>query len=557
MTAGITPNQPDKNIFSQPKTSASDSANLVEMKLYQLGPYLLSLSVFTLKTTTLKPDTYTPVGPQASNLSSVFNKCLSLLGFGPKFATREGMTPEAFLHKLQALELSVQMLRKSLSKDSPEFERLVNILLKDVANFIKLFAPLPHNEQRHLLGMHKKDGTSAEKLLHKLEQNFFSIQQSLPEQPGKQQTQQIVTQNAPELNEAQSKEIEISKQVKQDPSKQEPVVIRDKHELVQKTEMLHQQILNKTIPVPLNNILVIFPMNKNVSGEAKSESKNSNPSDDEGEEDEKGGGGLEKQMRMALIPAGPLLIGNSEKEKIEIETFLISAHPITNLQYARWLTEQVKKGAFSFLQNGDLINAKEELICKTQSSDPLSQIQLQVKNGVLRIEPLPGAEMHPVVCVTFIGAEAFCQDYGFRLPSEAEWERAAGMDSENNERKYLFGCRADAIDPRYANYAEIQYDKSEGNLTTPVGFFNGNTFFVRRGRSFQSKDAVSPFGCYDMCGNVSSWTDTWFDAKKTLKVTKGGHYASPMSSLAVNARHPIHFREADGFTGFRVVMSIE
>lgn len=552
MTGGITPNNPDKNIFLQ----ENPSANLSETKVYQLGPYLLSLSVFTLNSRPLKPDTYTPFGPQASDLSRVFNKCLSLLGFGPKFATRGGMTPEAFLHKLQALELSVQMLRKSLSKDSPEFERLVHLLLKDVANFIKLFAPLPHNEQLHLLGMHK-DGTSAEKLLHKLEQNFFSIQQSLPEQLEKQQTQKVISQTAPDLNEAVVKEAEISKQAKQETSKQDPVIIRDKHELAQKTEMLHQQIHNKTIPVPLNNILVIFPMNKNATGETKTEAKKNTSSDDEGDEDEKAGGGQEKQMRMALIPAGPVLIGNSEKEKIEIETFLISAHPITNLQYARWLTEQVKKGTFSFLQNGDLINVKEELVCKTQSSDPLSQIQLQVKNGMLRIEPLPGAEMHPVVCVTFIGAEAFCRDNGFRLPSEAEWERAAGMDPENNERKYLFGCRADAIDPRYANYAEMAYDTREGNLTTPVGFFNGNTSFVRRGRSFQSKDAVSPFGCYDMCGNVSSWTDTWFDAKKTLKVTKGGHYASPMDTLAVNARRPLHFQEADGFTGFRVVMSIE
>lgn len=556
MTSGITPNQPDKNIFLQTKPSISDNANLSETKLYQLGPYLLSLSVFTLNTPPLKPDAYTPVGPQASNLSSVFNKCLSLLGFGPKFGAREGMTPEAFLHKLQALELSVQMLRKSLSKDSPEFERLVHLLLKDVANFIKLFAPLPHNEQLHLLRMHK-DGTSAEKLLHKLEQNFFSIQHFLPEQVGEQHTQKVISQTAQGLNETLVKESEVSKQAKQETSKHDPVIIRDKHELAQKAEMLHQQILNKTIPVPLNNILVSFPMNKNAIGETKTEAKKNTSSDDEGDEDETAGCGQEKQMQMALIPAGPVLIGNSDKKKIEIETFLISVHPITNLLYARWLTEQVKKGAFSFHQNGDLINSKEELICKTQSSDPLSQIQLQVKNGVLRVEPLPGAEMHPVVCVTFIGAEAFCQDNGFRLPSEEEWERAAGMDPENNERKYLFGCRADAIDPRYANYAEIAYDKSEGNLTTPVGFFNGNTSFVRRGRSFQSKDAVSPFGCYDMCGNVSSWTISWFDAKKTLKVTKGGHYASSMDALAVNARRPRHFRESDGFTGFRVVMSKE
>ncbi len=144
-------------------------------------------------------------------------------------------------------------------------------------------------------------------------------------------------------------------------------------------------------------------------------------------------------------------------------------------------------------------------------------------------------------------------EYGYQLPSETEWERAAAMDPKNRKKKYEFGCGTDVIDPSYANYAEAPYQKKMGNLSKPVGFFNGKNSYSKDKRRYQSKNATSPFGCYDMCGNAYCWTETWSNNDKVQKITKGGSYAASLNDLKVSSRRPLKLDEADGFTSFRVI----
>jgi formylglycine-generating enzyme required for sulfatase activity len=112
---------------------------------------------------------------------------------------------------------------------------------------------------------------------------------------------------------------------------------------------------------------------------------------------------------------------------------------------------------------------------------------------------LPGYEDHPMVLVTWFGARAYCQFYGWRLPTDTEWEKAA---RGTNGRPFPWG---DQASPRHANYYHSQDpfepDPAAVGGTTPVGFFNGQTT-----AGYATLDAASPYGLYDMAGNVWQWT---------------------------------------------------
>ncbi|HTU65508.1 MAG TPA: SUMF1/EgtB/PvdO family nonheme iron enzyme [Steroidobacteraceae bacterium] len=104
----------------------------------------------------------------------------------------------------------------------------------------------------------------------------------------------------------------------------------------------------------------------------------------------------------------------------------------------------------------------------------------------------PGSDDYPVIGVNWDAASAYCAwlsaktGQRYRLPTEAEWEKAArGTDG----RRYPWGAN---LDRSLANYVGAQaYDTVQ-----PVGFFKGN---------------ASPYGAFDMAGNVLEWCADWYD----------------------------------------------
>jgi len=171
---------------------------------------------------------------------------------------------------------------------------------------------------------------------------------------------------------------------------------------------------------------------------------------------------------MVLVPAGEFLMGNQAEEdapphRVYLDAFYIDRHEVTNGRYLKFVEATRHR-------------APQHVV------DP--QYDLWVGTTLTQ-----GVADLPVVNVDWSDADAYCRWAGKRLPTEAEWEKAArGTDS----RLYPWGNEAPSL-------ARLNFSRRWQGAHTlqPVGNYEAGN---------------SPYGAQDMAGNVWEWVGDWYDA---------------------------------------------
>jgi formylglycine-generating enzyme required for sulfatase activity len=215
---------------------------------------------------------------------------------------------------------------------------------------------------------------------------------------------------------------------------------------------------------------------------------------------------------MVEIPAGAFTMGSNEgpederpAHEVTVRAYSIDRFPVTNAEYAEFLNAQLARaGATARLYDID---------------DPDARIHRRGERWLAD----KGYENHPVTEVSWAGAAAFCVARGKRLPTEAEWEKAArGTDA----RRYPWGSQPP--ERRRAQFA------AGWNETAPVDNFPGG---------------ASPYGVREMAGNAWQWvssayrpypysaTDGREDPKPgAVRGTRGGGHDSPPGEITTTQR---------------------
>lgn len=216
---------------------------------------------------------------------------------------------------------------------------------------------------------------------------------------------------------------------------------------------------------------------------------------------------------MALVPSGPFVMGSLAGESDErpvhpvmLDVFYIDVYEVTNSRYA----ECVQAG-----------------VCAAPAENGSS----------LRANYYDKSEFgnYPVIYVNWVEATAYCAWRGARLPSEAEWEKAARGGEQ--DKRYPWGDDSPVCNKpgalSGANFAPCSPDD-----TTPVGRFGPNGY-----------------GLYDMAGNVWEWVGDYYGSNYYYthpagewpadptgpetggrRVLRGGGWFSEWTNLRVSAR---------------------
>jgi ergothioneine biosynthesis protein EgtB len=165
-------------------------------------------------------------------------------------------------------------------------------------------------------------------------------------------------------------------------------------------------------------------------------------------------------------------------------------------------------------------------------------------------------DQHPVCGVSWYEAAAYARFCGKRLPTEAEWEKAASWNPAT-ARSQLYPWGDPALTDTNCDRAKYANHFHQVGWTTPVNAYGANQ---------------SPLGCRDMLGNVWEWTDSWFQGYDGFqpypyvgysqvffdgqhRVLRGGSWATRPWALRNSFRNWYYPTMRQLFAGFRCATS--
>jgi len=218
----------------------------------------------------------------------------------------------------------------------------------------------------------------------------------------------------------------------------------------------------------------------------------------------------------------------------------MSKYETTNAQYCEFLNAALVSGDITV--NSNLVYGANgsnggadfvgEIYFDTYAA--LSYSQITYSAGTFSVRSRDGYDMsnHPVVHVSWYGATAFCNYYGYRLPTEWEWQAVADYDGS-----YIYGCGT-TIDQNKANYGYANpLGLSSFPFTSPVNHYSSYGY-----------------GMNDMAGNVWEWTSSCYYAAcdYNYRVFRGGGWSYYDHNCTVSYRNSSDPSTANYHLGFRV-----
>lgn len=243
--------------------------------------------------------------------------------------------------------------------------------------------------------------------------------------------------------------------------------------------------------------------------------------------------------RMLFMPGGVFRLGNDEGEAdqqpsliVRLDSFYIDETEVTNGQYQQCVTAEV-------------------------CAPPLNTAATFYDNYYGN----PAYDNYPVIYVTWYQADTFCRWREARLPSEAEWERAASFDPVALV-KYQFpwgdtfdGARLNFCDRGCARDYRDETVNDGYQDTAPVGSY---------------PEGRSPIGVADMAGNVMEWVNDWYQfdyyeeatdanplgpTEGVTKALRGGSWLSPADEVTTMSRSHFDPTVARANLGFRCALT--
>lgn len=281
-------------------------------------------------------------------------------------------------------------------------------------------------------------------------------------------------------------------------------------------------------------------------------------------------------LDLVEVPAGGFLMGTDESagfpedgegpvREVTLDEYLIGRTAVTNAQFAHFVEStgyvtEAERFGWSFVFH--LLLPPHHPPTRSVAAAPWWR---QVYGAYWRRPDGPHSSIegrmdHPVVHVSWNDAMAFCRWAGVRLPTEAEWEKAARGGLEQN--RYAWG---DVFKPNGETMLNIFEGTFPSHNTGEDGYI-----------STAPADSFPPngFGLYNVCGNVWEWCSDWFDATWYVggptvnptgpelgdsRVTRGGSYLchdSYCNRYRVAARTSNTPDSSTGNMGFRVAADV-